>query len=104
MDIKSITDECKRTGCEHRGDTDCTLVAPETGCPYDGCVYCKSPYNYHTNIGSQKYRDGATLSVNCGENQPFIHVHCYPNKGDATEYTMAHRINYCPMCGRKFTA
>jgi hypothetical protein len=105
MDINELTDECKRICCEYWGGSDCTLEAPETGCPYlpnNGCAFCKSPHNYHTNIGLQKFRDGAVLAVHCGENQPFIHTSCYPNKGDATQYTMAHRINFCPMCGRKF--
>jgi hypothetical protein len=34
--INTLTEDCKRRKCEHWSGTDCTLVAPDTGCPFMG--------------------------------------------------------------------
>lgn len=66
-----------------------------------GCEYCSAPYNYNCTIRTQKFNDGAILAIYCGDNKPYIHASCYPNKGDATRYSFAEKIKYCPMCGRE---
>lgn len=34
MNFQDIAVECE--GCSYWSGSDCTLVAPDTGCPYDG--------------------------------------------------------------------
>lgn len=99
--------ELERALVEYDGDNTkpfCDLVykaLKEMQNAEKGCPYCSAPYNFNCTIRTQQFNDGAILAIFCGENQPYMHASCYPNKGDATHYSFAAKIKFCPMCGRK---
>jgi hypothetical protein len=98
--INSLTEDCKRRKCEYWSGTDCTLVAPDTGCPF---------------MDDQKVSQSACEY--CGNDKPLIlmddtvaYIHWTPEiekyqlvLGSVSRggWTVGQEINECPMCGRK---
>ena len=70
------------------------------------CYYCISESNAKTkNIGQQKFNDGTISNIKLNPINTSLWVvdtWNIPIKGrEANMYTVATRINFCPICGRK---